>query len=177
MCYMKRIAILGSTGSIAGARWRSWMRTPIACRWSASRRGENADLLGGADGALPAAGSRRWLQTRRLDRLKQIGSAAGIEIGGRPRRPRRAWRRTPTSISSCAPRPAPTALEAVLAAIDARQDHRARQQGSAGDGRRHRDRRARAAAASPSCRSTASTTPFTSACTGATRRGDPAARF
>ena len=48
-----------------------------------------------------------------------------------------------------------------------RQDHRARQQGSAGDGRRPRDGCARARRASPCCRSTASTTRSISACTAA----------
>ena len=46
------------------------------------------------------------------------------------------------------------------------KDDRARQQGSAGHGGRARDRRLRAGAAWRSCRSTASTTPFTSACMG-----------
>ena len=131
--------------------------------------GENADLLGRADRALPAARSRRWPPATR-----SIGCAERRR--GRRARSRGTGRDGLVAVASHPD------VDIVLCASSrhrrarsgarrdrARQDDRAGEQGSAGDGRRHRHRRGAARTASRFCRSTASTTRFTSACTAATR--------
>ena len=159
---MKRIAILGSTGSIGQSALAvvdahpDRLQRRRACGGRQRRRARRAGC------AVPAATCRMVTAVRDAARASASTNAYAAVEGGcglvavatHP----------DVDIVLCASS-GTAALEAVLAAIEAGKTHRARQQGSAGDGRRARDRRRAARAASRFCRSTASTTPSTSACT------------
>ena len=115
---MKRIAILGSTGSIGQSALAVVDAHPRSSAGRRPRRRRERRASCRADRALPAAHRGDG------DRARPIDSADGRSVRRRRRWPgpgaTGSWRsrRTLTSISCCAPRPAPTALEAVLAAIE-----------------------------------------------------------
>ena len=166
---MKRIAILGSTGSIGQSALAVVDAHPDRLQVVGLAAGENAERLA-AQIARYRPRVAAMATGAAIDRLRQIGAAGDTTLAGdrtrRPGRGRVAPGRRHRAVrldrhrrrsKRCSPR-------------SSRQDDRARQQGSAGHGRRHRDGRRARATASRSCRSTASTTPFTSACTAARRR-------
>ena len=154
----------------ARARWPSSTRIPSASKWSALAAGGNARVFAAqvaryrpravamASGAAlddVASAARR----RRCPRCHGAGSEGLIAVATHP----------DVDVVLCASS-GTAALEAVLAAIDAGKTIGLANKevlvmaGGSGDGRGAR------AAASRFCRSTASTTPFTSACTAARRR-------
>ena len=166
---MKRIAILGSTGSIGQSALAVVDAHPIACRSSALRRARTRSCFGGADRALPPA--RRGDGQRRSARSPEANRRGCGDVHDRRRRPRRprgggvASRRRSRAVRLERHRRA----RGRARGDRTRQDDRAGQQGSAGDGRRHRHRGRARATACRFCRSTANTTPSTSASHGRDR--------
>ena len=136
---MKRIAILGSTGSIGQSALAVVDAHPDRLQVVGLAAGENAELLA-AQIARYRPRVAAMATGAALDRLRQAASPAGVTIAGTGRDGLVAVASHPdVDLVLCASS-GTEALEAVLAAIEQRQDDRARQQGSAGHGRRHRDR-------------------------------------
>ena len=163
---MKRVAILGSTGSIGRSALAVVDAHADRLQVVGLAAGQNAELLGEQIAryrpriAAMATGAA-------IDRLRAMRRVGGVVIAGEgPRWPHRGrdasrcGRRALRVVRHRSARGGPRRDRAA-------QDHRPREQGSAGHGRRHRHRGRARATASPSCRSTASTTRFTSACTAA----------
>ena len=164
---MKRIAILGSTGSIGTSALSVADAHPDRLRVVALAAGRTRRGAGGADHALPS-GDRGARERRAIVRRSRAPPRArGTTLVARAATGWWPSPRIPTSTSCCAPRRARRRSKRCSPRSTAGKTHRARQQGSARDGRRARDREPRARAASRCCRSTASTTRSTSACTAA----------
>ena len=167
---MKRIAILGSTGSIGQSALAVVDAHPDGCGRRRSPPARTPTLL--AEQVARYRPAIVAMATRR--RVDRAARAAASDAGDVDRRRAATgwspWRRIPTSTSCSAPRRAPTALEAVLAAIEAGKTIALANKEvlvMAGGLVTEAARRARRRR---SCRSTASTTRSTSACTAATRR-------
>ena len=138
---MKRIAILGSTGSIGRSALAVVDAHADRLQVVGLAAGENADLLARADRALSAARRRDGVRRGARSAAREPASCDGGAFAGAGRDGLVAVASHPdVDLVLCASS-GTDGLEAVLAAIEARQDHRARQQGSAGHGRRHRDGR------------------------------------
>ena len=164
---MKSIAILGSTGSIGQSALAVVDAHPDRLRVVALAAGGNVARL--------AAQIRRYRPDRvamatdgALEDARASLAADGVEAPA-------GLMAGPEGLIAVATHPeadvvlfassGTAALDAVLAAIDGGEDHRARQQRDPRDGGVARDGCRAHGAASPCCPSTASTTPSTSACT------------
>ena len=114
---MKRIAILGSTGSIGQSALAVVDAHADRLQVVGLAAGENAELLA-AQVARYRPRIAAMASGAALDRLKQERRRGASPSPGRAATA--SWRspRIPTSISCCAPRRAPRGLEAVLAAIE-----------------------------------------------------------
>ena len=155
---MKNLAILGSTGSIGQSTLDVVRAHPDRLKVVALAAGSNADRL--------------REQAAEFDvKVTALASATGSEgliaVATHP----------DADIVICASA-GTAALEAVLAAIHAGKDHRARKQRSAGHGRRAGDRCCAGARTWRFFPSTASTTRFINVCTaaGARRSGGLSSR-
>ena len=146
---MKRIAILGSTGSIGQSALAVVDAHADRLQVVGLAAGENAELL-----AAQIARYRPRVAAMAIGRGDRSADAAR-----RARRRRRSpapgatasspSRRIPTSTSCCARRRGTDGARGGARGDRARQDDRARQQGSARHGRRHRHRRGARGTASP----------------------------
>ena len=123
---MKRIAILGSTGSIGQSALAVVDAHPDRLQVVGLAAGENAELLAAQIARYRPRVVAMATGDGARSRCAQAGVAAASTIAAPAATAWSRSRRIPTSTSCCARRPAPTALEAVLAAIEPARPSRSR---------------------------------------------------
>jgi 1-deoxy-D-xylulose-5-phosphate reductoisomerase len=154
---VKRIAILGSTGSIGQSALAVVDAHPDRLQVVGLAAGENAERLA-AQIAQYRPRVAAMATGAAIDRLQQSGSPPAWRLRGAAATALVAVASHPdVDLVLCASS-GTEALESRPRRDRARPDDRARQQGNPRDGRRHRHRGRRRGRVSRSCRSTASTT-------------------